>query len=71
MVTMDTTLGGCVSSAMNGPLGGWRREVLQERTAVLEKILPSIGDDEYAAKYFAHLHETAVLAAEIDNARRE
>lgn len=71
MVTMDTTLAGCVSSAMNGPLDDWRREVLQERTAVLGKILPSIGDDEYAAKYFSHLHEMAVLAAELDSARRE
>jgi hypothetical protein len=71
MVMMDTTLAGCVSSAMNGPLDDRRRHILQACTAVLGQILPSIGDDEYATKYFAHLHGMAVLAAELDHARSE
>ncbi|MEU2062374.1 hypothetical protein [Streptomyces sp. NPDC013455] len=71
MVMMDTMLAGCVSSAINGPLDDRYRDVLRERTAVLEEILPSIGDDEYATKYFTHLHGMAVLAAELDKARSE
>lgn len=71
MVMMDTMLAGCVSSAVNGLLDDRRREILQARTAVLGEILPSIGDDEYATKYFTHLHGMAVLAAEVDNARNE
>ncbi|MFF4260311.1 hypothetical protein ACFY1L_55220 [Streptomyces sp. NPDC001663] len=71
MVMMDTMLAGCVSSAMDGPLDDRRRDTLHERTAALEKILPPIGDDEYATKYFTHLHGMAVLAAELDNARSE
>lgn len=59
MVMMDTMLAGCVSSAMKA------------RTAVLEEILPSIGDAEYATKHFTHLHGMAVLATELDNARSE
>ncbi|MEU2394083.1 hypothetical protein [Streptomyces sp. NPDC007369] len=69
MVSMDMYLAGCVLSAMNGPLDDWRRDVLLKDAPVLEKILPSIADDDYAAKYFAHLHAMAVLAAEIDTAR--
>lgn len=71
MVMMDTILAGCVSSAMDGSLDDRRRDILQARTATLEEILPSIGDDEYATKYFTHLHGMAVLAAELDNARSE
>ncbi|MFI2202193.1 hypothetical protein ACH47Z_15750 [Streptomyces sp. NPDC020192] len=71
MVMMDALLAGCVSSAMNGPLDDRRRNILRARTAVLGEILPSIGDDEYATRYFTHLYGTAVLAAELDHARRE
>lgn len=71
MVSMDTALAGCVSSAMNGPLDDWRRKVLRERIAILGEILPSIVDDAYAMKYFTRLHEMAVLAAELDTDRGE
>ncbi|MFF8432298.1 hypothetical protein ACF07Y_45680 [Streptomyces sp. NPDC016566] len=71
MVMMDTMLSGCVSSVMNGPLDDQRRDILRTRTAVLGEILPSIGDDEYATKYFTRLHGMAVLAGELDNARSE
>ncbi|MEV7931156.1 hypothetical protein [Kitasatospora sp. NPDC088779] len=69
MVMMDTALAGCVSSAMDGSLDDRRRDILQARTGVLGGILPSIGDDEYATKYFTHLHEMAALALQLDNAR--
>lgn len=71
MVMMDSTLAGCIASALDGPLDDRRRDILRARTGVLGKILPSIADDEYAAKYFAHLHGTAVRAAELDRARSE
>ncbi|MGI5512972.1 hypothetical protein [Streptomyces sp. CA-106131] len=71
MVMMDSMLAGCVSSALSGPLDDRRRGILQTRIVVLGKILPSIGDDEYAATYFTHLHGMAVLAAELDKARSE
>ncbi|MFJ9566927.1 hypothetical protein ACIRQQ_43710 [Streptomyces fuscichromogenes] len=71
MVMMDTMLAGCVASVIDGTLDDRRRDVLQARTPALEVILPSIGDDEYASKYFTHLHGMAVLAAELDNARSE
>lgn len=64
-------LTGCVSSAPRGALDDWRRETLRTCTATLGKILPSIGDGEYGARYFTRLHEMAVLAAELDHARGE
>ncbi|WAZ19279.1 hypothetical protein STRCI_000316 [Streptomyces cinnabarinus] len=69
MVSLDSALAGCVSSAMEGPLDERRQGVLRDRTAMLGNVLPSIGDDEYASKYFARLHEMGVLAAEVDSAR--
>ncbi|MET9904981.1 hypothetical protein [Streptomyces sp. NPDC006446] len=71
MVTMDSTLAGCISSALDGPLDDRHRDILQGRITVLGTILPSIADDEYATEYFSHLHGTAVLAAEVDRARSE
>ncbi|MFC7265390.1 hypothetical protein [Streptomyces lutosisoli] len=71
MVSMDTSLAGCVSVALEGSLDDGRREVLRTRIAILGKILPSIGDDEYGTKYFTLLYEMAVLAAELDHARGE
>jgi len=69
MVWMDSSLAGCVSVALEGSLDGGRREALRTRSALLGKILPSIGDDEYGTKYFPLLYEMAVLAAELDHAR--
>ncbi|MEV7611837.1 hypothetical protein [Streptomyces sp. NPDC089799] len=71
MAMMDSMLSGCISTAMAGPLDDWRRQVLQVRTPLLGEILPLIGDDAYATKYFTYLYEMAVLAIELDNARRE
>ncbi|QKW17907.1 hypothetical protein HUT16_01485 [Kitasatospora sp. NA04385] len=71
VVMMDSTLAGCIASALDGPLDARHRDILQGRTAKLGTILPSIADDEYATKYFTHLHGTAVLAAEVNRARSE
>ncbi|MGW6719357.1 hypothetical protein [Streptomyces sp. NPDC054995] len=70
MVTMDSSIAGCVSSAMKGKLDDGRRENLHARIARLGEILPSIRDDENAITYFTHLHQMGKLAAEIDDARR-
>ncbi len=71
MVSLDTYLAGCISVALDGPLDDWRREVLLRLTASLGKVLPSLGDDAYGLEYFTHLHEMALLAAELDAARGE
>ncbi|MFD5203231.1 hypothetical protein ACFWM7_24495 [Streptomyces sp. NPDC058375] len=70
MVTMDSSIAGCVSSAMKGKLDDGRREILHSRIARLGEILPSIRDDENASNYFTHLYQAGKLAAEFDDARR-
>ncbi|MFI5744166.1 hypothetical protein ACIA9I_38140 [Streptomyces anulatus] len=70
MVTMDATLAGCISSAMNGQLDDERHVILHSRIARLGERLPLIRDDENATNYFTLLHKTAMLAAEFDDARR-
>jgi hypothetical protein len=67
MAMMDTTVSGCVASAIEGPLDEWRREVLTARTRILAEVLPIFSDDAYATKYFSHLRAMAVLAAELDD----
>ncbi|MFD4001149.1 hypothetical protein [Streptomyces rubiginosohelvolus] len=70
MVMMDADLAGCISSAMKGRLDDRRSAILHSRIARLRVILPLIREDENASNYFTLLHETAMLAAEIDDARR-
>ncbi|MFF0752961.1 hypothetical protein [Streptomyces sp. NPDC004267] len=70
MVMMDSTLAGCISSVLDGPLDDRRRDILRGRITALGAILPTIAD-EYATTYFTHLHGTAVLAAEVDRSRSE
>ncbi|MEV5162827.1 hypothetical protein [Streptomyces sp. NPDC053728] len=67
MVSMDASLAGCISSAMNGRLDEARHEVLHGRIVRLREILPLIQDDENASSYFTHLYEIAILAAKIDD----
>jgi hypothetical protein len=71
MVSLDMSLAGCISVALDRPLDDWRRGVLQRKTATLERILSSIGDDAYGSEYFTHLHRMAVPAAELDRGRGE
>ncbi|MFD8584134.1 hypothetical protein ACFV2A_14705 [Streptomyces californicus] len=69
MVMMDTDLAGCISSATKGRLNDRRSKILHSRIARLGEILPLIRDDENATNYFTVLHETAILAAEVDGGR--
>lgn len=50
-MSLGTALAGCVPSAMNGPLDPSRSHVLPRQTESLGGVQPSIGDDEYAARY--------------------
>ncbi|QBR04510.1 hypothetical protein D7Y56_00130 (plasmid) [Streptomyces sp. S501] len=70
MVAMDATLAGCISSAINGQLDDKRHAILHSRITRLGELLPLIRDDENASNYFTLLHQTAMLAAEVDDARR-
>ncbi|NEA10992.1 hypothetical protein G3I27_22905 [Streptomyces sp. SID10692] len=69
MVMMDADLAGCISSATKGRLDDRRSKILHSRIARLGEILPLIRDDENATNYFTVLHETAILAAEVDGGR--
>ncbi|QFZ79182.1 hypothetical protein GFH48_38790 [Streptomyces fagopyri] len=42
----------------------------QRLTSAFGKVLPAI-DDEYAAKYYTHLHNMVVLSAEIESQRKK
>ncbi|MFI1186830.1 hypothetical protein [Streptomyces californicus] len=69
MVMMDAELAGCISSATKGRLDDRRSRILHSRIARLGEILPLIRDDAHATNYFTALHETAILAAEVDSER--
>ncbi|GAA1387677.1 hypothetical protein GCM10009639_13000 [Kitasatospora putterlickiae] len=43
---------------------------LTRLTSAFRKVLPAI-DDEYAAKYYTHLHDMVVLSAEIESRRKK
>ncbi|MFE0106421.1 hypothetical protein [Streptomyces sp. NPDC059009] len=68
MVLLDADAYGYVSCAFDGPLDEQRHAGLLKLTAVFETVLPAI-DDEYAAKYYAHVRDMAALAAEIETLR--
>ncbi|MFI7128432.1 hypothetical protein ACIBQ1_22205 [Nonomuraea sp. NPDC050153] len=66
MVMLDADAAGYASSVLKGPLSEQRRAGLTRLTSVFEKVLPAI-DDEYATKYYTHVRDMAVLAAEIES----
>lgn len=68
MVLLDADVYGYASGAFKGPLEQQPRAGWMRLTAVFEKVLPAI-DDEYAAKYYTHVRDMAVLAAEIETLR--
>ncbi|MFI6602989.1 hypothetical protein ACIBHX_42660 [Nonomuraea sp. NPDC050536] len=70
MVLLDADTYGYASSVLKGPLDEQRRAGLMKLTAALEDVLPAI-DNEYGAKYYTHLRDIAVLAAEIEASRDE
>ncbi|MEU6518759.1 hypothetical protein [Streptomyces sp. NPDC046978] len=68
MVLLDADSYGYASSVLHGPLDRQRRRGLTRLTAVFERVLPAI-EDEYAAEYYAHVRDMAVLAAQIETLR--
>ncbi|MFI1176813.1 hypothetical protein [Streptomyces melanogenes] len=68
MVMLDANAYGYALGVRNGPLDEQRGKGLIWLTAVLERVLPAI-DDEYATRYYTHVRDLAVLAAEIETLR--
>jgi hypothetical protein len=68
MVLLDADTYGYASGVLKGPLNEQRRAGLMRLTAAFEKVLPAI-DDEYGTKYYTHVRDMAVLAAEIETLR--
>ncbi|MEU0566384.1 hypothetical protein ABZ297_13430 [Nonomuraea sp. NPDC005983] len=68
MVLLDADTYGYASGVLKGPLNEQRRAGLMRLIAAFEKVLPAI-DDEYGAKYYTHVRDMAVLAAEIETLR--
>ncbi len=70
MVMLDADAYGYASCVLKGPLDQQDRADLSRLTAVCEKTLPVIRD-EYATKYYTHVRDLALLAAEIETLRAE
>ncbi|WP_214320616.1 hypothetical protein [Nonomuraea sediminis] len=68
MVLLDADAYGYASGVLKGSLNEQRRAGLMRLTAAFEKVLPAI-DDEYGAKYYTHVRDMVVLAAEIETLR--
>ncbi|MFE7712815.1 hypothetical protein ACFU6I_45430 [Streptomyces sp. NPDC057486] len=68
MVLLDADIAGCVVSSLSGPLDEKRRKILLVCLAVVEKVLPSIDDEDGAFEYYKHLRDMAALAVELGNA---
>ncbi|MFI8828733.1 hypothetical protein [Streptomyces sp. NPDC053431] len=67
MVLLDADIAGCVLSSLRGPLDEKRREVLLVCLAAVEKVLPSIRDEDGASEYYAHLRDMAASAVQLGN----
>ncbi|MEW1775156.1 hypothetical protein [Streptomyces sp. NPDC086777] len=61
---------GCCLGVLKGPLDEQRGRGLIRLTAVFEEVLAAI-DDEYATRYYTHMRDMAVLAAEIETLREK
>ncbi|WP_266873298.1 hypothetical protein [Streptomyces sp. NBC_01381] len=68
MVLLDADIAGCVLSSLSGPLDEKRRKSLLICLAAVEKVLPSIDDEDGATEYYKHLRDMAALAVELGNA---
>ncbi|MEV5508302.1 hypothetical protein [Streptomyces orinoci] len=69
-VTLDADAYGYATSVLKGPISEQRFVGLTRLVAVFDKVLPAI-EDEYAARYYRHVRDMAVLAAEIDTLREK
>ncbi|MFC9261341.1 hypothetical protein ACFRFJ_30565 [Streptomyces hydrogenans] len=70
MVLLDADSYGYAAVVREGPLSEQHRAGLTRLTSVFGKVLPAI-DDEYAAEYYTHVRDMAVLAAEIASLREK
>ncbi|WP_405409737.1 hypothetical protein [Streptomyces decoyicus] len=70
MVMLGADVYGYALGVLKGPLDEQRGKGLIRLTAVFEKVLPAI-DDTYAARYYTHVRDLAVLAAEIETLREK
>jgi hypothetical protein len=68
MVLLDADTYGYASGVLKGPLNEQHRAGLMRLTAAFKKVLPAI-DDEYGTKYYTHVRDMAMLAAEIETLR--
>ncbi|GLW04183.1 hypothetical protein [Streptomyces lavendulae] len=70
MVLLDADAYGYAAGVREGTLSERHRAGLTRLTSVFAKVLPAI-DDEYAAEYYTHVRDMAVLAAEIESLREK
>ncbi|MFI9724423.1 hypothetical protein ACIHFE_33135 [Streptomyces sp. NPDC052396] len=70
MVMLDAGAYGYATSVLKGPLTEQHRAGLTRLMAVFGEVLPAI-EDEYATRYYAHVRDMAVLAAEVENLREK
>ncbi|MGN9847376.1 hypothetical protein ACTMTI_55840 [Nonomuraea sp. H19] len=70
MAMLDADAYGLAAGVLKGPLSEQHRSGLTRLTSVFEEVLPTI-DDEYATKYYTHVRDMAVLAAEIESLRQK
>ncbi|MFD9130177.1 hypothetical protein [Kitasatospora sp. NPDC059571] len=68
MVMLDADAYGYAQGVLNGLLDQQRAKGLIRLTAVFARVLPEI-DDEYATRYYTHVRDMVVLAAEIGSLR--
>ena len=69
MVMMYADVYAVAARVLERPLDQQSRLRLFRLTAVFEEVLPAIRD-EYATKYYTHLRDMAVLAADIEASRQ-
>jgi len=70
MVMLDADAYGFAAGVLQGPLTQQHRSGLTRLTSVFEEVLPTL-DDEYATKYYTHVRDIAVLAADIESLRQK
>ncbi|MEU9917458.1 hypothetical protein [Streptomyces sp. NPDC051001] len=70
MVMLDADAHGYATSVLKKPLAERHHAGLTRLTAVFDKVLPAV-EDEYAIKYYTHVRDMAVLAAEVENLREK
>ncbi|WP_392667353.1 hypothetical protein [Streptomyces sp. LN785] len=69
MVLLDADTAGCVLSSLSGPLDEKRHRILLIRLAAVEKVLPSIEDEDGAIEYYERVREMAAVAVELGNTK--